>query len=188
MAAGFSLLELMVVVAIIAMISAMASPQLMSLMRENAVFDAADQVRASLGETRRYAIDTGIDYEFRFEVNGATAVVLPSESEQNVNEAGQSTTTDSYVRMLVELPEGMRIRADQDVEMATETLDPERFGGLGGSQLAQKAWATAVLFRFDGTSDDFVFRVSDKAGLTCKVTLRGLTGTSKTGLVYQEDD
>ena len=62
MAAGFSLLELMVVVAIIAMISAMASPQLMSLMLENAVFDAADQVRASLGETRRYAIDTGIDY------------------------------------------------------------------------------------------------------------------------------
>jgi len=178
----------MVVVAIIAMISAMASPQLMSLMRENTVFDASDKLRAALGETRRYAIDTGIDYEFRFELNGATAVVLPSESEKNVNDDGQSTTTEMYVRLLIELAEDMRIRAEEGVEVTSETLDPERFGNLTGAQLTQKSWSAPVLFRFDGTSQDFVFRVSDKAGLTSKVTLRGLTGTARTAQVYQEDN
>ena len=178
----------MVVVAIIAMISAMASPQLMSLMRENTVFKEADRLRDGLSETRRYAIDTGIDYEFRFEANGATAVVIPSESEKNVNDEGQSTTTDSYVRILIPFPEGMRLRADEGVDLETETLDAERFGSLSGDELTRKSWSRAILFRFDGTSDDYVFRILDESGLTSKITLRGLTGTARTGQVYQEDD
>lgn len=186
---GFSLLELMIVLAILATVSAMAAPQLMSMIRESTVFEAADGVRDALGQARQFAIDTGIDYEFRYELNGPAMVILPSENELNLDESGsRSTTTEQYVRLLAELSEGMRLRADEGVEEASETLDAERFGSLGGSELSRKSWSRPILFRFDGVADDFVFRVSDKEGLTSKIELRGITGTARTTQVYQEEN
>lgn len=185
---GFSVLELLIVLGIIVAIAAMATPNLMSMVQENAVFNEADRLRETLGETRRFAVDTGIDYEFRYELNGPTGVVLPSEVELNETEEGQSTTTGQYHRALLQMPDGMRIRADEGIEERSETLDADRFGNLGGGELTKKQWSTAIIFRFDGQSDDFVFRVSDKAGLTSKVTLRGLTGTTRTSQVYPEED
>ncbi|MCP4175173.1 MAG: prepilin-type N-terminal cleavage/methylation domain-containing protein [Fuerstiella sp.] len=186
---GFSLMELMIVLAILAMISAMAAPQLMSMIRESTVFEAADRVRATLGQARQFAIDTGIDYEFRYELNGPAMVLLPSENELNLDDSGsQSTTTEEYIRLLVELSEDMRLRADAGVEELSETLDAEQFGSLGGSELSRKSWSRPIMFRFDGMADDFVFRVSDEEGLTSKIDLRGITGTARTSQVYQEED
>ncbi len=182
-------MELMIVLAILAMISAMAAPQLMSMIRESTVFEAADRVRETLGQTRQFAVDTGIDYEFRYELNGPAMVVLPSESELNLDDSGsRSTTTEEYVRLLDVLSDDMRLRADDGVDELSETLDPERFGSLGGSELARKTWSRPIMFRFDGMADDFVFRVSDKEGLTSKIALRGITGTARTSQVYQEED
>lgn len=185
---GFSILELLIVLGIIAMIAALATPNLMSMVQENAVFNEADRLRETLGDARRFAVDTGIDYEFRYELNGPTAVILPAEIELNETEEGQSTTTAQYHQDLLQMPEGMRIRADAGIEEKSETLDAERFGNLGGAELTKKQWSTPIMFRFDGQADDFVFRVSDKAGLTSKVTLRGLTGTTRTSQVYPEED
>ncbi len=182
-------MELMIVLAILAMISAMAAPQLMSMMRESTVFEAADRVRETLGQTRQFAIDTGIDYEFRYELNGPTMVILPAESELNLDDSGsKSTTTEEYVRLLVLLSDDMRLRADDGVEELSETLDAERFGSLGGAELERKTWSRPIMFRFDGMADDFVFRVSDKEGLTSEIALRGITGTARTSQVYQEED
>ena len=181
------MLELIIVLGIIATVAAMAMPNLMSSVRENQVFKEADVVREALGNARQFALDTGIDYEFRYELNGPTAVILPSETELNETSEGKSTTTGEYHRHLVSLSEDMRIRADSGVEESSEVLDSERLGGLGGAELTKKKWSTPIMFRFDGTSDDFVFRVSDKEGLTSKVTLRGLTGTSRMSQVYPEE-
>lgn len=186
---GFSIFELIVVLAILAIIAAMAAPQLMSMIRESTVFEAADQVRETMGEARRFAIETGIDYEFRYELDGSTIVILPSELEQVVDETrGTSKTNDEYVRLSVELPETLRLNAGADMEETSERLEPSIFGSLGGTQLSQKTWSQAVLFRFDGTSEDFELLVSDEQGLTSKVSIRGLTGSARVGQVYREED
>lgn len=186
---AFSMLELIIVMAILAGISAMAAPQLMSMIRESAVYEAADQVRGVLGDTRRFAIDTGIDYEFRYEVSGTSIVVLPSENELNLNESDNtSTTTGDYMRLSFDLPESLRLRAAADTEEVSERIEPERFGSLAGNQLAQKSWSAPVMFRFDGTAQDFELRVSDEAGLTSRVTLRGLTGSARISAVYRESE
>ncbi|MEQ9411379.1 MAG: prepilin-type N-terminal cleavage/methylation domain-containing protein [Fuerstiella sp.] len=187
--AAFSLFELLIVLAILATVSAMAAPQLMSMIREGTVFEAADNIRAILGDARRFAIDTGIDYEVRYEVNGSTVVVLPAELELSVDETqGTSQTIERYNRLALELPETIRIRAAEGEEEASERLEATVFGDLGGNQLAQKSWSTPIMFRFDGTADDFELRVSDERDLTAKVTLRGLTGSARTSQVYQEQD
>lgn len=185
---GFSLFELLIVIAIATAISAMAAPQLMSLMREGTVFEAGDKIRDAMSEARRFAIDTGIDYEFRYEVNGHMAVILPAELERDVSEQGTSKTTEEYFRMLVELSEDLTLRAAEGVEESSERLDPVAFGNLTGTQLSQRSWSKPLLFRFDGTSDDFELRVSDKEGLTSLIEVRGLTGAVRTGQVYTEDN
>ena len=173
---------------IIVLVASMAAPQLISMIRESTVFEAADQVREAAGEARRFAVDTGIDYEFRYEIGGATIVILPSEQELNVDEAqNSSNSTEKYMRLLVELPEEMSLRAPEGVEEIPETLDAIRFGELTGDRLTDKAWATPVLFRFDGTAQDFELRVSDKDGLTSNVSIRGLTGSIRVSQVFQED-
>ncbi|MEZ6130908.1 MAG: prepilin-type N-terminal cleavage/methylation domain-containing protein [Planctomycetaceae bacterium] len=184
---GFTLLELMVVLGILATISAMAARQLMSLMRESTVATEADRIREVMAEARRYAIDTGIDYEFRFEVNGPGVVVLPSENELNVDDAGNSTTTEKYFRISLELPEDFRLHMGKDANVESESLAVERFGDLNSATLSRKTWSTPVMFRFDGTAQDFTLHVADKSLLTAEVSVRGLTGTIRTSQVYQED-
>lgn len=187
---AFTLLEIMIVVSILAMISAMAAPQLMSLVQESSLFREADSVREWMSNTREYAIDTGIDYEFRYELNGASFVVLPTEEELNVDESGQSTTTEEYRRVHMELSEGIQLKGPEDVDETSESLDADRFRGLNASELSGKSWSAPILFRFDGTSDDYTLRVVNKDGLTAEVTLRGLTGAVSTGAakIYREDD
>lgn len=186
---GFSIFELLIVITVLFIIAAMAAPQMMSMIRESRVFKAADQLREAMGEARRFAIDTGIDYEFRYELNGPTVVILPSELESIVDEAtGTSTTNEEYIRYAIELPEDLRISAAEGVQETSERLDSQVFGSLGGSQLAQKSWSAPILFRFDGTSEDVEIRISSDDGLTSKVSVRGLTGSARTGQVYQEED
>ncbi len=185
---GFSLFELLIVMSILVVVAAVAAPNLMVRMRESKVFEAADKVRDTMGEARRIAIDTGIDYEFRYELNGSTVIILPSELENNVDEAkGTSTTIEKYMRMSVEFPEDIRVRAAKGVEEVAGRLEPEVFGDLG-AELSQKQWSAPIMFRFDGTADDVELRISDDDNLTSKVTLRGLTGAARTSLVYQESD
>jgi prepilin-type N-terminal cleavage/methylation domain-containing protein len=186
---AFTVLEILVVMSIIVMVASMAAPQLMSMIRESTVFEAADQVREAAAEARRFSIDTGIDYELRYEVGGATVVILPSELELNVDESqNTSNTTEKYMRLLVELPEEIRLRAPDGVEEVSESLDAVRFGDLSGDMLTQKSWSAPILFRFDGTADNFTLRVSDKDGLTSNISIRGLTGSIRVSQVFQEDD
>ena len=188
--AAFTVLEIMIVVTILSMIAAMAAPQLMSLIRESTVFRQAETVREGMSDARRYAIETGIDYEFRYELNGPSFVVLPSEQELNVNEDGESTTTEQYYRVHQELTDGIQLKADSDSPESSESLDVERFRGLNATELSQKAWSQAIIFSFDGTAQDFTLRVVDEEGLTAKVIVRGLTGSVSTRAaeIYQEDD
>ncbi len=89
---GFSLLELIIVVAILSVFAAMVAPSAISQVRENEVAHAVESVREAVAEARSFAIDSGIDYQFRYEPYGRSFVVLPRELEPNdVN----STNADS---------------------------------------------------------------------------------------------
>ena len=185
---GFTLMELLIVLSIIVVIASMAVPQMMSIIRESAVLEAADRVRETAGEARRFAIDAGIDYELRHEINGSAVVVLPTEQEISPSKAADSDPPpEQNRRLLLELPEEIQLSTSDDTEEA-ETLDSARFGNLTGVLLTQKSWSRPLIFRFDGTTQDFELRVSGNGGLTSKVTIRGLTGAARTSQVYQEDN
>lgn len=185
---AFTLFEVLIVLSIIVALASMAAPNVMEQIRENRVFQQADEVREAMAMCRTRAIENGIDYEFRYEVSGPGFLVLPADIESSVNEDGTSSTTEEYFRAAFELDEDMRLRAASGIEEESEQLDADRLSGLGSAELARKSWSKAIQFRFDGRSDDTIVRVSDEEGLTSEVSLRGLTGSVRVSQVYPDQD
>lgn len=182
-------MELLIVLAVLVAISAMAAPSLIERMKDSTVQESAESVREIVAEARTYAIDSGIDYQFRYEPNGQYFVVLPTEQEPTT---ANSTSTDSssgeYMRLSGELPEGLSLRAMDGEEDSSERLEPEWFGALpDAGVLSEKSWSQPVYFHFDGSALDHTFRVMDTDGRTAEISIRGLTGSVRLSGVYREE-
>ena len=185
---GFTILELLIVLALLAAISVIVMPTLLDEMRNNQVYEAGESVREILAESRKYAIDSGIDYEFRYEPGGQFFIVIPSETDPVASNATQDdAAVGNYLSLSGELAEEFQIEALEGAGESSETLPIEAFGTLENSSiLSQKSWSAPVMFRFDGTAEDFEFRVSDDERRTVELSIRGLTGAIRLSQVYQE--
>ncbi|MCA9036997.1 MAG: prepilin-type N-terminal cleavage/methylation domain-containing protein [Planctomycetaceae bacterium] len=185
---GFSLMELMIVMALIVIVAGLAAPNLIERMKGNRVYSAADQVREVLSEARTYAIDSGIDYQFRYEPQGQFFVILPTEQEPSTsNSVSTGSETSEYMRLSGQLDEDLLIQPMPDESDTIERLEPLWFGGLpDAGTLATKSWSSPIYFRFDGSATDRRFRVTDPDGRTSELSVRGLTGAVRMTPVYQE--
>ncbi len=187
---GFSLFELMIVMAIIITITAMAAPNLMERVKNGRVQEAAEGVREVIANARRYAIDSGVDYHLRFEVNGQAVAAIPAEPSPTLSNVFSSDRKDTRTQLeALILDDKMFIRAMKGDNPGAEQLDPKYFATLDeAGDLAQRTWSSPVLFRFDGTAEDRTFRVMDADRRTAVVTIRGLTGAVRIGPVYMMEE
>lgn len=186
--AGFSLLELLVVVAIMVLLASLIAPNVIKQVQENHVARAAESVRDAVSQSRTLALDAGIDYQFRYEINGRQFVVLPMELEPTNANAGGDAEVARYVRVAGELDEGIRLQAS-DTSASTESLEAAWFGDLSnGLLLSQASWSAPVVFRFDGSADDAAFYVTSDDKLTADLKVRGLTGSVSVSRVYRKAD
>ena len=185
---GFTLLELLVVVAILVMMAALVAPTVVKQMRETRVAQAAESLRETISRSRTFALDTGIDYQFRYEPNGRNFVVLPLELEvADANSIVGSSETSNYVRLTGQLSDGFRLQATNDETLTLETLEAAWFGQLDNAlQLSKAVWSLPIIFRFDGTADDAEFQVTTDEQLTADLSIRGLTGSVSVSRVYTE--
>ncbi len=183
---GYTLLELLIVLAIILIVSAMAAPGLMERVRNGNVREAAQQVTEVLAAARTYAIDTGVDYHFRFEVGGNNVIAIPAEPENTLSNSNSSETdTAGLLYHTAKLSEEIVLQYSKDSTSGVETLKGQAFGNLeNGGELASKSWSQPILFRFDGSSESMTFRVMDKELRSCDVSVRGLTGAISTSGVF----
>lgn len=184
--AGFSLFELLIVLAVILTISAMAAPTLMDRVQNGQVQEAAEGVREVLANARRYAIDAGVDYHFRFEVNGHAVVAIPAESTPVIANSFSADPEDTRIPLeALILSDTLFLRAMKDENAGGEQLEPKAFDTLlEAGDLAQRTWSTPVLFRFDGSAEDRSFRVMDEEGRQSDISVRGLTGAVRVTPVY----
>jgi type II secretory pathway pseudopilin PulG len=183
---GFSLFELLIVLAVIVTITAMAAPNLMDRVRNGRVQDAAEGVREVLGNARRYAIDSGVDYHFRFEVNGHAVVAIPAEPNPVLanNFSADAKDTRTPLEALI-FGDEILLRAKKDENPGAEQLESKAFDTLTeAGDLSRRTWSSPILFRFDGTAEDRKFRVMDRDGRTAEVSVRGLTGAVRVSPVY----
>ena len=189
--AGFSLLELLLVIGVLVAVSAMAVPPLMDRIRAGRVQDAAESVRDVLGNARRYAIDAGVDYHFRYEINGHFFVAIPAEPNPILANSYSGDEQDTRVVVEAgEIDETLFLRPFSGDTSGGESLEPEAFTDLpNAGELASKTWSAPILFRFDGTSEDKRFRVIDEEQNAAEISVRGLTGAVRVSQVFvMEED
>jgi prepilin-type N-terminal cleavage/methylation domain-containing protein len=156
---GFSLFELLIVMTIIVTITAMAAPNMMERVRNGRVQEAAEDVREVMAFARQQAIDSGVDYHVRFEVNGQAVVAIPSEPQPTlVNQAGSnSSQAEVLVMSLVLEPEKMFLRADEGRERRRRTTGAGCFCKSG----RQRRSFQSFLVGSDSVSLRWICRRSD---------------------------
>lgn len=199
--AGYTLLELLLVLAILVAVASAVTPTVVTRMSEYRLKQGAEAARFALAATRIHAIDLSSVYQFRYEPGGRRYVALPTDSDavtaaqtskQNAPNAGLPR---SYVEYGI-LPENITFQA---------APSPASTGSIGARSDAQtpawsdKAWATAlaqapnasdfnsaawsppIVFRADGTAIDAAVNVVDGHGEGFQVKVRELTGEVSLG-------
>lgn len=183
---GYTLFELMIVLALILIVTAIAAPNLMESVRNGRVQEAAENVTEVLAAARRFAIDTGVDYHFRFEVGGQNVVAIPADAQLSIGNSNNADPDSAdFVSLTAELPSTMFLRYSADSKSGSETLKGSAFGNLqNAGDLASKTWSEPILFRFDGSAETTTFRVMDEQQRSSDISVRGLTGAISTSGVF----
>ena len=168
---GFTLLEVLLVLAIIVMLTAMAYPSIEAMYADARLTAAADQIRARWADARTKAIEEGRPYRFAVQQDGRFRIAPDAADFWNGGggDAANSDTNDPDTPPLVveeALPKGVNF-ADGGI-----TGSDNSGGGDGGP------WQTVVTFQPDGTASqdvEVIFQADGTRPLQLK--LRALTGS-----------
>ncbi|MEM6328748.1 MAG: prepilin-type N-terminal cleavage/methylation domain-containing protein [Planctomycetota bacterium] len=177
---GFTLVEVLLVLALLVVVAAIAAPRLMGSLAASRLDAAASELRtawakarldaAAAGETLKFQcrIQTGwgcvgkaADATLAVEDNdgSSTRPVTPSEENAGAADGGAIEWQGVVYRTLV---------------AASQPGDPPV-----GEAVADGELSAAVLFRPDGTTSDAEAVLEDAQGRRLRVTLRGLTGAAR---------
>lgn len=190
---GFTLLEVVLVLALIVILGALLYPSLDSMYADYRLTAAADEVRARWAEARAQAVNEGRDYRFAVVRNGGNIRIAP-DSAAFWGNGGTATQPDAVTPPLIvetALPRGVRVLLGDPVGLAAQDLEGETSLPLGNIGL--DAWTGVVTFRPDGTADALDGRDSGVVRLTLVgkyatplvLELRTLTGSVTTHRLYE---
>jgi prepilin-type N-terminal cleavage/methylation domain-containing protein len=160
---GFTLLELLLILAILVVIGAAAYPTLSSMYGDVKVKAAADQVRAAWVEARAEAIEDGREYAFGVEKDTGKFRVAPAISFVDVADLGEDSAPP-YVQE-GELTSGITFDLGEAENLKVEG-----------------AWTIVAVFKPDGTcATDVEIALKEQDAETAQlvVRVRAMTGAVK---------
>lgn len=174
---GLTLIELLLVMAIMVVVAALAMPSVQRTFSQQALKKGADRFRVAMGQARVKAIRNGEEYAVFFTPGGSYFNVAPfrsfqeqsgiaSQREQLVGRKLQSNYEDDL------LPQGVVFISG---EVATDARAAEVMNSVqAGGELR------TIMFYPDGTSQDAIIMLQNEKQVTIEVQLRGLTGIART--------
>lgn len=196
---GFTLVEMLVVLAILVLLIGISWPSVHRLLSRSRVKEAAKHVRTELGEARLRAIESGTPQVFRFQPGTGFFEVRPKEEET----AGPAVLKSALEQMSDEtidtepitgaeivdptayekyLPEGMLFTGQEVAKKSSELEAAEGLVGLSTAEMTeQQNWSEPIVFYPNGRTSNARIRVTDGNRYFVDVSLRGLTGTVRVG-------
>ncbi|RLS56636.1 MAG: prepilin-type N-terminal cleavage/methylation domain-containing protein [Planctomycetota bacterium] len=173
---GFTLFELMIVLAVLAIIAGMSWPRMMRYIEENQLKDNTETVRRELAATRMLAIDSGLTYQFRYEPGKRAFIILPHDRPESPSDEKAPEDRPKVKTVSGELAE------DCSFAPATDITGGERLDDLwlsllsNGAQYSETVWSAPILFRPNGEGQTRHLTVRDTTGRSITLHVRGLTG------------
>jgi prepilin-type N-terminal cleavage/methylation domain-containing protein len=185
---GYTLMEMLLVLAILVVAAAVSAPALRGVMRNAELRAAAETVRAQWTRAHVAAMKTGRIQVFHYEIGGRKYKTTPWMSDDDALESAAGESPSGFSAPIAagsaefptdkELPEGAKfVGGDMANDNRSLTIETEI------AQLSQDSvqWSRPILFYPDGTSSDAYVIVGNDFELGMRVELRGLTGVVKIG-------
>jgi prepilin-type N-terminal cleavage/methylation domain-containing protein len=171
---GFTLLELMLVMAVIVTVLSLSIPAINRTFTRQALDKSGDRVRAAMGDARVQAIKEGNVYAVYIEKDGRWFDVAPFSSakqqiEKSRNVAGDSSQRSDSDYLDNMLPNGIKFLGGETA------LNSRALSAASGMQTLDNN-LLQILFYPDGTSQDARLALQNEHGSVVEVQLRGLTG------------
>ena len=187
--AGFTLIEIMLVLAILVAMGAIAWPSFTRAYESSKLKSAADKLMSVLGKARTQAMTSGQTQVFKFQLNSGAYIVeqLPDDaatldanatSDTSMAPTSASSSASSGESPGCKLPEGY-VFSNGNRVLDDRTAAAE-------SAITSSNFDTSsppVLFYSDGTSSQAELTIANQNGRSITITLRSLTGTAHMGEV-----
>jgi type II secretion system protein H len=186
---GFTLVELLLVLAILVILAATAAPILRGTMQDAALRSAADQIRVEMTRANVRAMKTGRIQVFRFEQGGTQFSVQPYAAADDEIEAapavqgfGNAEEEVASARLdktlAVTLPEGVTFASGEALaEGRAMAIEQD----ISQSNRFEGDWSQPILFYPDGSSSDAYVIVVNQREVGIRIDLRGMTGAATLG-------
>lgn len=182
---GITLIELLLVLAILALVAASAWPSLERSMADQRLRDAADVVRAEWQHARTKAMDSGVAHRFCYTPDDRTYWIEACE-ETDVASGGASSSAASPAAQAdrMQLPEHVTFAEGKIGEPSSDSASEDQ------TPAAQDAASTPVgsseanapiVFSADGTCSPAEVTLRNEHGRVITVTIHGLTGIAVVG-------
>jgi prepilin-type N-terminal cleavage/methylation domain-containing protein len=184
---AYTLLELLLVLAVLVVLAATAMPALRGVMRDWELQSAADTVRTEWTRAHVKAMKSGRIQVFRYELGGRKYTIQPFIAGDDALESSstgadafgiESAGEESDAGLERELPEGTSFAAgdalaeSRSLSIEQEALNQTRF---------QSEWSRPILFYPDGSASDAFVVVGSEREVGLRVDLRGMTATASVG-------
>lgn len=164
LAAGFTLVEVLLVLALLVMLAAVILPSIGTFRGDTYQRGAADVVRSELAAARGHAMETGVPYRLAVKVDGTRMRRAPDGPEFATVAASSE-------------PSG----AAKAVDYAFERVTVKRYSEQGSEPEADGEWVTFAIVMPDGTcrEDAVLLAIREGEGGTMYTRVRGVTGSSR---------
>ena len=161
---GFTLLELVVVLAILVILGSLVIPTMVGMKGNTGVKAGVDAVRAKMFDARSKAMDDGVAYRLSLSDDGQTLQISPDDPNSVDPTHAGSTSSEK-------LPDGVvvKVQPQDGVQVAPD----------------QTGWVRVATFMADGTCrEDFIeVVVTDTTNTNVapmRIQIRGVTGAIRT--------
>ncbi len=191
---GYTLLEMLIVVAVLAVAASLCLPALRWPLAKSELRHAARQLRVALARARLDAIQTGAAQQFRYQP-GTGLFEVSARSTVNTGGGAALATPEGLLDEDLLVPEepAAEESVQQELPAGVFFVDPNSpdappAGDEPIASLGTGGWSAPIIFYPNGRTFNARIRLRGKRSYYVEVKLRGLTGAAAVGRIQRMEE